>query len=351
MATHETLTSLFSAIADKIRKKTGSTAAIVADVFPDAIDNILTPTDGSITTRTSANLTASGATVTVPAGYYETQATKSISTATQATPSISVSSSGLITASATQSAGYVSAGTKSATKQLTTQAAKTVTPSTSSQTAVASGRYTTGAVTVAAVPTQTKSATPKASSQTISPDSGKFLSSVTIAGDTNLKAENIKSGVSIFGVTGTMQKYSTITYGGLSIGSSNFNNQIISGKKLIWTIDNITLDGTSLSNVSNIIGVAGITFGNVNITGGYIAKFGHVGFLSHDYNGAGLPSGSFLISNSQRWQEIAYSQNTNVAFNKSNNQIIFTLTADGNFKWESETYYYDLYAIDFYVSI
>ena len=51
-------------------------------------------------------------------------------TATQATPSISVSSNGLITASSTQSAGYVDAGTKSATQQLTTQTAKTVTPST-----------------------------------------------------------------------------------------------------------------------------------------------------------------------------------------------------------------------------
>lgn len=73
-------------------------------------------------------------------------------TATQATPSITVSSAGLITASATQSAGYVASGTKSATKQLTTQAAKTITPSTSSQTAVASGRYTTGTITVAAIP-------------------------------------------------------------------------------------------------------------------------------------------------------------------------------------------------------
>lgn len=109
---------------------------------------------GTIATKTSSNLTASGATVTVPAGYYASQATKSVSTATQATPSISVSSSGLITASATQTAGYVSAGTKSGTKQLTTQAAKTITPTKSSQTAVASGRYTTGAVTVAAIPSQ-----------------------------------------------------------------------------------------------------------------------------------------------------------------------------------------------------
>lgn len=70
----------------------------------------------------------------------------------QATPSITVSSAGLITASAIQEAGIVPAGTKSATKQLSTQAAKTVTPTTSSQTAVASGKYTTGAIKVAAIP-------------------------------------------------------------------------------------------------------------------------------------------------------------------------------------------------------
>lgn len=133
--------------------------------------------------------------------------------ATQATPSISVNSSGLITATATQSAGYVSAGTKSATKQLTTQAAKTITPSTSSQTAVAAGRYTTGAVTVAAIPstyvkpTATKTATtytPTTSNQTIA--AGTYCSGAqTIKGDANLVAGNIKSGVSIFGVTGSYE--------------------------------------------------------------------------------------------------------------------------------------------------
>lgn len=59
------------------------------------------------------------------------------------TPTIDVSSSGLITASANG---------VSNTKQLTTQAAKTVTPTKSSQTAVSSGRYTTGTITVGAIP-------------------------------------------------------------------------------------------------------------------------------------------------------------------------------------------------------
>ena len=117
-------------------------------------------------------------------------------TGEQAAPVISVNSNGLITATA---------GTKSSTHQLAFQAAKTITPSTASQIAVSSGYYTGGNITVAAVPTQTKSVTPKSTSQDITPDSGKFLSKVVVAGDSNLVAGNIKSGVSIFGVSGTLE--------------------------------------------------------------------------------------------------------------------------------------------------
>lgn len=127
---------------------------------------------GTIPSKSGTDLTASGATVTVPAGYYPAKTSKSVATATQATPSITVDSGGKITVSATQAAGYVTAGTKTATKQLTVQAAKTWTPGTSNQT-LASGRYLTG--------TQ------------------------TIKGDANLKAANIVKGVSIFGVTGTAE--------------------------------------------------------------------------------------------------------------------------------------------------
>ena len=115
-------------------------------------------------------------------------------TATQATPSISVSSAGLITASATQSAGYVASGTKQATKQLTVQAAQTITPSTSDKT-IASGRYLTG--------TQ------------------------TIKGDANLVAGNIKSGVSIFGVAGSYEGSSSAG------GDSGSEPTIVSGTTTI----------------------------------------------------------------------------------------------------------------------
>jgi hypothetical protein len=126
---------------------------------------------GNIPSKSSSNLTASGATVTAPAGYYSTAAAKTIDSGstTQNAPTIN-SSTGLVTATATVTAGYQAADTKSNTLQLTTQAAQTITPGTTNQT-IAAGKYLTG--------TQ------------------------TIAGDSNLVAENIAEGVSIFGVTGT----------------------------------------------------------------------------------------------------------------------------------------------------
>ena len=171
-----TLTELFTSIANAIRTKTGGTAAIKAEDFPSAIGEIVTPVLQEKTIK--SNIINN--TVTPDEGYngLSKVTVTGIDVATQATPSISVDAAGLITASATQTAGYVAAGTKSATKQMTVQAAKTVTPSTSEQTAVEAGVYTTGAVKVAPVPTERKSVT---ANGTYTPTSGKWFSSVTVA--------------------------------------------------------------------------------------------------------------------------------------------------------------------------
>ena len=138
--------------AQTVTADAGYTA--LSTVYVGAVSS--TYVGSGITRRAASDLVANGSVVTVPLGYYSAPAAKVIAATTHPAPSISVSAAGLITASHTQAAGYVTAGTSTAIKQLTTQAAATITPTTSAQTAVASGRYTTGVVTVAAIPAQYK---------------------------------------------------------------------------------------------------------------------------------------------------------------------------------------------------
>lgn len=141
--------------------------------------------------KNSENLTASGNTVTAPAGYYEENASASVPNATWKSastvgvvPEITVSSAGLITANCSgwtsckplSASGYADADTSAniqlsgvKTSQLDTLGATTYTPTTADQT-IASGKYLTGVQ--------------------------------TIKGDENLVGANIVYGSSIFGVAG-----------------------------------------------------------------------------------------------------------------------------------------------------
>ena len=157
--------------------------------------------------KSSSDLTADGATVNVPAGYYDNAASKTVDTAAPSTVVWSVDqTTGKVTCAETTYPGYIHGNnTYRRQYQLPTQAAKTVTPTEAEQTAVALGKYTTGDVVVAAVPTETKTANLSmvSGNQVISNTSGKYMTSVTIRKPQTFTPHNIKKGVSIGGITGT----------------------------------------------------------------------------------------------------------------------------------------------------
>ena len=188
--------------------ETAQSDTVTADTGYDGLDEVSvsvgaissTYVGSGITRRSSSDLTASGATVTVPAGYYASQGSKSVSSGSATPPTtISGSQASLTTGTNTitlqktlsvtpqVSAGYISSGTNgnvlvSLNANVTTKGTATITPGTTNQT-ISSGTYLTG--------TQ------------------------TIEGDSNLIASNIKKDVQIFGVTGSYE-------GSGGGGASNF---------------------------------------------------------------------------------------------------------------------------------
>lgn len=107
--------------------ETAQSGTVTADSGYDGLDEVSvsvgaissTYVGSGITRRSSTDLTASGATVTVPSGYYSSQASKSVSSGTEGTPTASkgtVSNHSIsVTPSVTNSAGYISGGTKTGT--------------------------------------------------------------------------------------------------------------------------------------------------------------------------------------------------------------------------------------------
>ena len=230
-----------------------------------------------VATKSSANLTASGATVTAPAGYYSAAATKTIdsgsattpATTITTTPTITINDSGKITAAnnATSSitptivSGYVSAGTAgtvtaagTSTYQMSTQAAKTITPTEAVQRAVSSHYYTTGHVSVAAISSTyvgsgvpTKSAANlTASGSVVTVPSGYYSSAVTKA---------VGGGTATTPAT-TITTQPTITVGSDGLitatnsGTSSITPTVVSGYISSGTAGTVTVSGTKTSQLS-----------------------------------------------------------------------------------------------------
>ena len=252
-----------------------------------------------ITRRSSSDLTASGATVSVPSGYYASNASKAVSsgsattpaTTVTANPSISVNSSGLITATASAtksvtpivSAGYVSSGTAgtitvsgSNTSQLSTQAGKTVTPTESEQTAVTSGKYTTGAVKVGAISstyvgsgiTQRDSDDLTISGATVTAPSGYYSASASksVASGSAGTPTATKGTVSNHSVTVTPSVTNTTGY--ITGGTINGTGVSVSASELVSGNKSITANGTNI----DVANYSTVSVAIESATGDYMAK-------------------------------------------------------------------------------
>lgn len=167
----QTITATESSQSIQMLPSTGYDGFDEVDITVNAIPSNYV--GSGVTQRTSADLFASGATVTAPAGYYASSASKAVAsgsattpaTTITANPSISVFADGSISSSVSASKivtptvteGYVSAGTGgyisvsgSNTHQLTTLSARTYHPATADRT-ISRSQYLIGNQTIKGV--------------------------------------------------------------------------------------------------------------------------------------------------------------------------------------------------------
>jgi len=198
------------------------------------------------------NVTSSGtkdvtnyASASVPSGSATAPSTISGTSATVSTGTNTLTLSKTVSVTPSVTAGYVSSGTAgnasvSLTASVTTKAAATITPTTTNQT-ISSGTYLTG--------TQ------------------------TISGDANLVAGNIKSGTTIFGVTGSYtgggSGKATYIYSGLASRTANSygatNATVTVTKAGTYNISYVAIRGSSSGTMGTNLHI-GSTSGTNNTT-------------------------------------------------------------------------------------
>lgn len=201
-----------------------------------ALKNDGTDITGSIASKTSSDLTASGDTVTAPAGYYASSASKAVASGSAGTPTATkgtvTNHSVSVTPSVTNTTGYITGGTKSGTavtvfaSELVSGTKSITSSGTTDVTNYASASVQAG---TEGTPTATKSAVNN-HSVTVTPsvtNTGGFISGTTKTGTAvTITAAELESGTKSITENGTgidVTNYSSVDVsvsgGGVSTAS------------------------------------------------------------------------------------------------------------------------------------
>jgi len=217
-----------------------------------AYDNDGNLVAGNIPTKSSANIEVAGPTVSIPSGYYGTAVSTNVAIGTLKSqvngsflPIFNIDNNGLITVENNRltntypitNTGYleytkeltvVVSGTSS--YQLDTQAAATITPTESSQTAVASGKYTTGTVTVGAISSNyVGSNIPARSSSNLSASGSIITAAAGYYANSASKAVAAGS-VSVADTSVTLSRNNGLS---LNVGTDGYISATVSSAKII----------------------------------------------------------------------------------------------------------------------
>lgn len=285
-------------LQDKTVSPTESTQYVTADsdytglgtVTVNAISS--TYVGSGITARSSSDLTASGATVTVPAGYYASQVTKSISTGSATGPSslsgtsatistgtntITLTKTG-VTTTPTVSAGYVSSATAStATVALTASVTVNPTPTASGATVtIPAGYYSSQTTKSVTSGSATGPSSLSGTSATVSTGTNTLtLTKTGVSTTPTVSAGYVSSATAS---TATITLTASVTTKAAATITPGTSNQTIAA-------------GTYLTGAQTIAGDADLVGGNILSTANIFGVQGTV-VVQNVYTGSSAPSSS-----------------------------------------------------------